>query len=273
MRVTIATQAAMPGSANEDYAVATDDLIVLLDGATVPDGMATGCSHGTRWFARQLGAGIFASLSRQPEHSLADGAAEAIEQLSARHGHGCDMTHPNHTSAAIAVLRERPDEFQYFVLSDAVIVLDTTDGVRVITDDRLQRAATDCRRALTATRLGTRENEAARTALIDELRRLRNKEGGFWVATSDPEAARHALTGSIARSRVRRAAVLSDGASSLVDRFNLATWTELLSTMANDGPHALIRRIRAVERSDPDATRWPRAKTHDDATAVFCAPE
>jgi hypothetical protein len=275
MRVTIATRAATPGRANEDYAVATDDLVVLLDGATVPDGMATGCSHGTRWFARQLGAGIFAGLSRQPERSLADGAAEAIEQLAAWHGdgRGCDIKHPNHTSAAIAVLRERADEFQYFVLSDAVIVLDTTDGVRVITDDRLPRAATDHRRAFTATTLGTSENEVARTALIDELRRLRNTEEGFWVATSDPEAARHAVTGSIARSRVRRAAVLSDGASSLVDRFNLATWTELLSTMANDGPHALIRRIRAAERSDPNATRWPRAKTHDDATAVLCTPE
>lgn len=273
MRVTIATQAAAPGRASEDYAVATDDLVVLLDGATVPDGMATGCSHGTRWFVRQLGAEIFTTLSRRPEQTLTEGVAKAIEHLSARHGHTCDITHPNHTSAAVAVLRERPDEFQYFVLSDATIVLDTTDGIRAITDDRLHHVATDRRRALTATRLGTPEHKQARTALIDELRQLRNTEAGFWVATTDPAAAHQALTGSIARPSVRRAAVLSDGASSLVDRFNLATWPEALSTIATDGPHTLIRRIRTVERSDPNAIRWPRAKPHDDATAVLCTPD
>ena len=34
-------------------------------------------------------------------------------------------------------------------------------------------------------------------------------------------------------------------------------------------PEELIRQVRAAESKDPDATRWPRNKIHDDATAVI----
>lgn len=269
MRIAIATQAAVPGRPNEDYVAASDDLIVLLDGATTPGGLETGCTHGTRWFARRLGARIFANLSLHPEHSLTDSTAEAIERFSRWHGRSCDINHPNHASATIAILRETDDEFEYFVLSDSTIAIDTVDGVRIVTDDRSQRVAIAQRRALNAAALGTPEREEALTALIDELRRLRNDKEGFWVATTDPDAARQALTGHMPRCAVRRAAVLSDGASALADRFGLATWPEVLSIMSKDGPQELIRRVRDAERSDPGAVRWPRRKVHDDATAVL----
>lgn len=272
IRVASATQAAGPGRASEDYAAVSDDLIVLLDGATVPTGLETGCTHGTRWLARQLGATIFAGLSQYPELGIADGVADAIKRFSQLHGQTCDTTHPNQPSTTIAVLRETADDFEYFVLSDSTIVLDTDDGVLAITDDRLERVAIDQRRALRATGIGTPQREEALAALIAELRRLRNTENGFWVATADPDVAYHALTGRVARSAVRRAAVLSDGASILVDRYRQATWPQALSIMAQEGPDAFIRRVRDAERSDPDATRWPRRKTHDDATAVFCVP-
>ncbi|MFD0886707.1 integrase, partial [Streptosporangium algeriense] len=69
--------------------------------------------------------------------------------------------------------------------------------------------------------------------------------------------------------RVRSAALLSDGASRLTDLFGLATWRQLLDLLAHDGPQELIARVRAAEHDDPYGTRWPRHKTHDDATAAF----
>jgi hypothetical protein len=55
------------------------------------------------------------------------------------------------------------------------------------------------------------------------------------------------------------AVLLSDGASRLADRFQLATWDQLVKLLATDGPDALIDRVREAERSDPDGQRWPRA--------------
>jgi hypothetical protein len=106
--------------------------------------------------------------------------------------------------------------------------------------------------------------------LVTEQRRHRNHPGGFWVASTDPDAARYALTDTVARNGLRRAAVLSDGATRLVDRFGLLDWPGFLNILAEQGPDAIIGQVRAAEDSDPDGRRWPRGKSHDDASAAFC---
>ncbi len=60
-----------------------------------------------------------------------------------------------------------------------------------------------------------------------------------------------------------------DGAARAVDPLNLLDWHGVLTLLSTDGPSELIRRIRAAEATDPAGTRWPRNKTHDDATAVL----
>lgn len=104
---------------------------------------------------------------------------------------------------------------------------------------------------------------------MEAMRAHRNVDGGFWVAAVDPLAAEQALTGTVPVDRVRAVAVLSDGASRLVDRFGLATWRQLLDLVDHDGPAELIRQVREAERSDPNGSRWPRGKIFDDATAVY----
>jgi hypothetical protein len=56
MRAAIASQAGSPDSANEDWAgVLAPGLALVLDGLSAPDGIGTGCRHGTPWFVSQLG--------------------------------------------------------------------------------------------------------------------------------------------------------------------------------------------------------------------------
>jgi hypothetical protein len=62
--------------------------------------------------------------------------------------------------------------------------------------------------------------------------------------------------------------LLSDGASRLVDLFELATWEELLALPDENGPDELLRQVRAAEAVDPEGRQWPRTKRGDDATAV-----
>jgi hypothetical protein len=62
--------------------------------------------------------------------------------------------------------------------------------------------------------------------------------------------------------------LLSDGATRLVDSFELADWKETLALLNSSGPDGLIRRVREAEADDPDGRRWPRGKAHDDATVL-----
>ncbi|MCO5985425.1 hypothetical protein NE235_04810 [Actinoallomurus spadix] len=93
---------------------------------------------------------------------------------------------------------------------------------------------------------------------------------GSGFAAADPRVAGRALTGSVPLPELRRAALLTDGATRAVDAFGLADWPQTLATLGERGPAALIEQVREAERSDPDGRRWPRHKRHDDATVAYC---
>jgi len=268
--VSLATDSA-PGRPNEDFAAASDDLVVVLDGATVPGALETGCSHGTRWFARALGVEIF-RLAEDSNRNLVDSLAEAIKDLADRHAHTCDVGHPGHPSATVAILRETEDGFEYLVLADSTVAIETTASVQAITDDRLDHVATEYHDALNAAKNGSTEHATAVSSLTLALRQYRNVTGGYWVAAVDPDAAYEAITGSVARNEVRSAAIMTDGASIICDRFGVLDWPQVFHRLHEAGPMGLIRDVREQELSDSTGERWKRSKVHDDATAVFCLP-
>jgi hypothetical protein len=105
---------------------------------------------------------------------------------------------------------------------------------------------------------------------------LTNQAHGYWIAGANPHAAHEAVTGRLpltGPAKVRRAALLTDGASCAVDPYGILDWRQLLDVLSSNGPEGLIRRIRRAERADAGATRYPRFKRHDDATATLCTFE
>ncbi|MGH3680366.1 MAG: hypothetical protein ACRDT2_08975, partial [Natronosporangium sp.] len=111
-----------------------------------------------------------------------------------------------------------------------------------------------------------------RQAALVRQRRT-NQPGGYWIAAATPEAAYHAVTGQCRRTgpdRVRRVALLTDGASCAVDRFCLLDWPGLLDLVTEHGPRELLRRVRVAESADPAGEHQPRYKRHDDASVALC---
>ncbi len=90
------------------------------------------------------------------------------------------------------------------------------------------------------------------------------------MAAANPAAAAEAMVGSYAGEDVHSLALLSDGASRLADRSALTDWSGMIALLAHHGPDTLLEQVRAAENADLDGTRWPRGKTHDDATAIYC---
>lgn len=254
----------------EDFVAATPHAAVLLDGVSVPDGMDTGCIHGTRWYVQQLGTRLLRRVgSEEHEHqSLADLLADAINETSSLHSGTCDLSHPGTPASTVAMLRSF-GHLGYLVLSDSALVLDGAGGIQVVQDARADATAVELADAVLATAISDSHHAERRRAMIAERRTARNMPGGYWIASTSPEAAEHAVTGSVRVGHTRRAAMLTDGAARLRD-FGLATWEELMDVLDLYGPHELIRRVRAAEDEDPFGIKWPRTKTYDDAAAVFC---
>jgi len=66
MQVTSASEAGGKRP-NEDYAVTGPGWAVVLDGATAPAGIDSGCIHDVRWLVRQLAAGVAARPPPEPD--------------------------------------------------------------------------------------------------------------------------------------------------------------------------------------------------------------
>jgi hypothetical protein len=268
VRVALATLPADPGTANEDFAAAAPGAAVLLDGAGV-GGAETGCTHGVAWFSSTLGGLLLASITAHPARPLAECLADSIGLVRSLHEDGCDLAYRASPTSTVVCVRAKAGALEYLVLSDSSLLLADQDGsTSVITDRRLDDVGKRLRGPVDALPTGTPEHAAALADYREALTGLRNRPGGFWIAGPDPRAAEHALTGTASLDSLASVTLLSDGATRLVDRFELADWQEVLAVLGSCGPDELIRRVRDAENGDPEGRRWPRGKARDDATAL-----
>jgi hypothetical protein len=266
MHAEIATAAGRIGQPNEDWAGATPTAVVVLDGLTAPRDLDSGCNHGVPWYVQRLGSTLLARLA-DCTVGLKSCLASAIEDVATLHESTCDLTSLGTPQSTVAVVRVRDSELEWLVLADSVIILDLCGELRVISDDRVEGAAQAQRDEALRSHVGSAEHDQNVSRLVQTQRSLRNQPGGYWVAAADPAAASESLTGTAHLSKVRSVAVLSDGAARLVE-FDLVSWEQILSTLAEKGPKTLIEEVRRVESTDLRGDRWPRYKASDDATAV-----
>ena len=264
MRVRIATRPGSPGRPNEDHAMADATTAVVVDGVTARTG--TGCAHGTAWFAGQLARDVLDA----PDPAPRDALRSAIARTAARHAGTCDLDDPATPCAAVGVVRITDGLLRYAVLGDVTVVLESDGTERVVSDERVAATARAERDAAARLPLGSDARAAALLGMKRAEIAQRNRPGGYWVAGSDPAAADEALTGEVPLDGPTRVALLTDGAARAVDPFGLTGWPGLLDLLAATGPDALLDLVRAAERADADAVRWPRTKVSDDATAVLC---
>jgi hypothetical protein len=248
MQVTYNT-ASTPGSRNEDLVIAGPTWVFVLDGATTRADVDTGCVHDVAWLVRCLGGELASHLAREAEVPLMSILAEAISATCDAHAGTCDLSNPDSPSATVAMLRQRRNIVEWLSLADSPILIERNGRTQVHVDDRTAH-------------LPSYTTEAVRAA--------RNSPSGFWVASTKPEAAYQAVTGSVPAGEVQRAAVLSDGAARLADRFGLVSWEKLLDLLDKEGPGELIRQTRAAEAAETAEERsGRRGKQYDDATAAF----
>ncbi|MEV2278166.1 protein phosphatase 2C domain-containing protein [Nocardiopsis sp. NPDC049922] len=273
MPFRIATDPGRPDHPNEDFAAVSADCAVLLDGVTArPD---NGCRHGVAWFTRSLGGLLLAGADAGPP--LDEALAEAIAGVSSLHAATCDLANPRTPSATVVAVRVRDGVLEYLVLSDSVLVAEQPEGVRVVADTRLddleERLAVGSRDAGAGrTTRGVAPDRGGAALTVGPnpgVEAYRNVPGGFWTAGADPAAADEALTGTLLPGTF---AALTDGASRAVEVFGACRWDEALTLVTKDGPDALVSLVRELERADPEGTRHPRGKGHDDATVVAWSP-
>jgi hypothetical protein len=245
VRVEWATDQGSPERLNEDFVAAAPGAVVVLDGCGLPLGTDLGCVHGTAWYARSLGTRLLARML--------DGTGPPA---------GSPVGPPEGT--------HRPGQ-RPLVARLAGAIADVAAAHRLSCDLRIPTTP-----AATVLALRMRGELvdylvlADSTVLLEGRDGVREITGGTYYAAADPAVADAAITGTAPAADLRRAFMLTDGATRLADMFGVTDWAGLAALAADPGPAGLIERTREIERTDLQAVRWPRNKVHDDATVAVC---
>lgn len=247
MQITYATRAASSDVPNDDYVLAAESHAVLLDGATAAPGVDSGCIHNVPWLTAHLASHQARLLATEPDRELRETLRESIVRTCADHASTCDLTNRDSPSSTSVTVRVRDGRFEYCVLGDSGFIAQSTDGtITAVVDDR-------------ASCLPSYGWEA--------LSRLRNTDEGFWMASTCPDAADRALCGSLPVYGVRRAALVSDGATRLIERDGWS-WEKFMDRLEEDGPDVLVDEIRRTDDTVPKGVhrgKWP----HDDISILL----
>ncbi|MFI7679898.1 hypothetical protein [Actinophytocola sp. NPDC049390] len=244
---------------SEDVVVVLPNAVVLLDGATSLDPALP--SGG--WYANRLAHELSGRLVGYPDADLADLLAAAIKALARDQG----LVPGESPSSTVALLRWNDTRVEALVLADSPIVAFTTTGTHLVTDNRLASMprGSGYRDRLASGAGYDDDHLMALRAAATSMSRRRNTEGGFWVAEADPDAAHYAERATWPRADVHTVLMATDGVSCGVDTYHVfPDWTAVRDLALTEGPESVLDAVRTAENNDPNGTRWPRPKPHDD---------
>lgn len=248
---------------SEDVVVTLPNAVVLLDGATsIRPGLP-----GGGWYASRLAGHLAGRLTGYPDMDLADLLAASIQAVARENS----LVPGESPSSTVAMVRWDDDVVDGLVLADSPVVAVADDGLRVLADERLAtlpRRGPGYRARLRGGGGYGAEHLTALRAAASSVSGQRNTEGGFWVAEADPDAAYQAVRARWPRAEIEAVLLASDGVSCAVDDYGILDWPGLVDLAIARGPRAVLDAVRAAEESDPDGSRWPRAKPHDDQALV-----
>lgn len=268
---TIECHISKPGrDLNEDAAGARGDLAWVLDGARSPVAPRFGPSDAA-WLVADIDTRLRAAAASGT--GLDDALARLGSALPLAWGPADDADPAGGPTSCLALLQLDADvestRIEAAILGDVVVLMDGVDGPVIWTDERVRPfEARTIAVAAGSSRApdGSLGPEVAET--IRANRRAINTPQGFAVV-SPVRPWLHLVRRFSARlAPGSRLALMSDGFWRLVDPFAMLSPRELLDALLRGETDALLARLRAAERDDGDAGRWPRIKIHDDATVM-----
>lgn len=251
------------GASNQDRYVIGEGFAAVLDGAT---SVAGDRSHDPGWYAEQLARAIGETVPRGGQLSVA--VAEAIRMVRDAH----DLEPLTTPTSTVALARWSDGVVETYTLGDSYVVVLRSDGTEEVhTDDRLDSVGVEERNAYQQRLAEGRGYDTAHRALLLELQakqaKRRNRPDGYWIAGSDPDAARHGLAAVADRTGVIALLLASDGVA-IERQPDGTTWTDLYLASERHGLDSVLQSIHAREADDLTGQHWPRSKVHDDKTLV-----
>ncbi|MBF6166228.1 protein phosphatase 2C domain-containing protein [Streptomyces gardneri] len=263
--------AQLPGSSNEDRIYMSANAVIVLDGATShrPSEGPTGGQY-----AERLGAALIDILSAEPHTPALDAVLEeAIRRTVATLDLPIKAKVSPSCTVAIARHRYDDDVVDLLLLGDSTVVVGRSDGTeQVVTDGRMSQLDLPKSREYKS-RLrrgyGYDDTHWAILGALQQAEQLhRNEPDGYWIASTDPLAARHAVTLACGPRTLQWVILATDGAVDGLASVGFG-WQQVATAAGDPELLNLLRQAAEWESGvDPHGLLRPRSKRHDDKTVA-----
>ncbi|HKL10263.1 MAG TPA: protein phosphatase 2C domain-containing protein [Clostridia bacterium] len=204
---------------------------------------------------------------------LEEGVAQINHEFS-RFANINELGKLDRASAGIAVVRINNGNVESFVLGDVEINIKTDKGIVTLVDGKVE--ALDKKVMDMIFDNPNREMEFSFNGYTkEELRVLRenrskmNSEDGYYILEHDVSAIKNGIYEEYQLDNVKEILMMSDGFSSIHNKYKLLSVEDLLAKSKNEGIESILKTIRDIEKSDPGIETYKRLQRHDDATAVY----
>lgn len=256
------------GLMNEDDFLIKDNLFCVFDGATslvkyIDLNGETGGKLGSHYVKE-----VFAANSNKPLLEIAKLANERLQQeMEKRKIDTSDKV--NRWGTTLAVVRITPEVIEYAQVGDTPILFFKKDGsvqmvqtsnipdkpILVLFKKLIQQGVNDVR------------SNKEFIDLVQSVRRTVNITYG--TINGEKEVFQFLQHGTLLKKDIAHILLMTDGIKVLYeDPEQEEDFTFLQKLFLKGGLQALKKYVRDTENSDPESRKYPRFKTHDDATAI-----
>ncbi|SDY20629.1 protein phosphatase 2C domain-containing protein [Halobellus clavatus] len=268
------------GSVCEDLVRTTAGAAWVLDGTSgFGDRSFTDAASDGRWYVETLDAALRSRIDRDGpldallEASIADTAEDLAQCVpdSADSSLETAVKRYELPACTASVLRWDDDRIEYLTLCDASTLYRRSDGgtERITSPGILDEIDAETQRRRNLARAGGETTDRDVRAYIRETRQYANTPGGYWVAQTNPLAARFATDGTIERTEVDAVVLHSDGLDPIVEVHDALTdWGAVLSAAISEGAEAVVEELRRAESALPKSASTG-VRTGDDVALAL----
>jgi|GEM_PF-641957 len=262
---------------NEDVYGATDNSYWIMDGAlSLNRTNYTDDFSDVVWMVKWWQNYLKKHLD-QFEKTIKTILEEGVAQLNhdfSKFANIDDLNKLDRASAGIGIVRINNDNLESFVLGDVEINLKTEKEIITLVDQKVEELDNKVMEMIFNN--PKREQEFAfKGYTVEELDVLRenrskmNSEDGYYILEHDVNAIQNGIYREYRLDNIKEILMMSDGFSSIHNKYDLLSVEDLLAKSKNEGMKPLLKMIRDVEESDPKIETYKRLRRHDDATAVY----
>lgn len=265
---------------NEDIFYTDNNITILMDGATgLGDNELDTYKTSAEWYVSELLQYLKSKLLNQENIELEDVVKLAIEymkeKIKAKEKElGIKLKPYEVPSSSLVILRKRGDFLELFSLGDSIILIKhkNEDIVEEIRDCNLHKLDTNVWKLMKdisiAENITIKEtrNKPEVLELLRKNRQLKNKVGGYYIASDDSSVASYACQKKYKLNELEKVFICTDGFD--IDVLDM-TKEEFMNNISDNNIEYYAKEIKRKLLEDKNWEKYQnRFKDCDDITAI-----